>query len=74
MLVLGNSGAGKTTLPSTLAGLLTQSNGKVSYNEGDIYKLSSSMRDDFWGKNIGLIFQEPHLTPVLSVKSILQTP
>lgn len=72
MLVLGKSGSGKTTLLNLLAGLLTPQSGSVILGETDILKLSGAQLDLFRGKNIGLVFQKPHLLAPLTVRENLQ--
>ena len=67
-LMLGQSGSGKSTLLHILSGIMQPSKGHVTIAETDIFKLSQVKRDKFRGKNIGLIFQKPHLIDSLSVK------
>ena len=57
LLILGESGIGKTTLLHLLAGILSPNEGIISVNNTNIAKLSSTKLDAFRGKNIGLIFQ-----------------
>ena len=71
LLVLGNSGKGKTTLLHLLAGLLRPLSGSISINETDITKLSKSRIDKFRGQNIGIIFQKSHFISSLTVKKNL---
>lgn len=72
LLVLGKSGSGKTTFLNLLAGLLTPQSGNVILGKTDILKLTGAQLDLFRGKNIGLVFQKPHLLPPLTVKENLQ--
>jgi putative ABC transport system ATP-binding protein len=72
LLILGDSGAGKTTLFSILTGIQKPSNGVVTYGGRDIFALKSAELDYFRGKNIGIIFQELHLIPVISLRENLQ--
>ncbi|MGB1206800.1 MAG: ABC transporter ATP-binding protein [Chitinophagales bacterium] len=71
LLILGNSGKGKTTLLHLLAGLLQPLSGSISINETDITKLSKSKIDIFRGQNIGIIFQKSHFIGSLTVKKNL---
>lgn len=72
LLVLGESGSGKTTLLNLLAGLLQPRTGSVILDGTEINKLKGSSLDLFRGKNIGIVFQKPHLLAPLSVKENLQ--
>lgn len=71
LMILGNSGSGKTTMLHILGGLLTPNEGKVVIGQSDIYQLSSAQRDKYRGQNIGLIFQKPHLISALTVQDNL---
>jgi putative ABC transport system ATP-binding protein len=66
-LILGESGCGKTTLLHLLAGLRTPSEGNVILGQTNLYSLTTSERDAFRGKNIGVVFQTAHFIPSLSV-------
>ncbi len=57
LLILGESGIGKTTLLHLLAGILSPKAGSVLVNNEDLSVLSSKKLDAFRGKNIGIIFQ-----------------
>jgi len=67
MLLLGQSGCGKTTLLHLLGGLMPAQQGSVSIGETDLSNLSSGKLDKFRGKNIGIIFQKPHFVKALTV-------
>lgn len=71
LLVLGKSGSGKTTLLNLLGGLLLPQSGSVILGGVDLTKLSGGELDLFRGKNIGIVFQKPHLLAPLSVKENL---
>jgi putative ABC transport system ATP-binding protein len=66
-LLLGNSGSGKTTLLHIMTGILQPSAGKVNINGTSIYDLSSRSLDQFRGRNVGIVFQRPHLINSLSI-------
>lgn len=61
LVILGPSGAGKTVLLLTIAGLLRPDTGKVLLNGLNITTLPAHRRD------VGLVFQESNLFPHLSV-------
>ena len=70
-LLIGQSGSGKTTLLHLLAGLRTPSIGLVRIGDTDISQLHASKLDKFRGKNIGIVFQEPHFMRALNVEENL---
>ncbi|NRF40352.1 ABC transporter ATP-binding protein [Pedobacter foliorum] len=70
-LLLGASGSGKTTLLHILTGILKPQQGSVIIDGTSIYDLSSKDLDQFRGRNIGIIFQRPHLIKSLSIKENL---
>lgn len=72
LLVLGKSGSGKSTFMNILSGLLRPDSGKVEIDGVDLFKLSTQALDQFRGKNIGIVFQKPHLLAPLNVKENLQ--
>ena len=67
LLVLGESGVGKTTFIQILAGLLKPSSGSLELNSINYSNLSSKKMDEFRGKNIGMIFQSPHFVRNISI-------
>jgi putative ABC transport system ATP-binding protein len=67
LLILGESGKGKTTLLHLLAGMLRPSDGHVAINETITSSLSGAALDHFRGKNIGIIFQTAHFVNSLNV-------
>lgn len=70
-LILGPSGCGKSTLLHLMAGLLKPKSGNVSINQVDVTSLTGRKMDKFRGKNIGLIFQNPHFIESLTVRENL---
>jgi putative ABC transport system ATP-binding protein len=66
-LLLGESGSGKTTLLHILTGILKPTAGEVLINDTSVYSLSSRKLDQFRGRNIGIIFQRPHLIKSLTI-------
>src|SRR5690606_15665831 len=61
VLLLGDSGTGKTTLLHLLSGLLQPSTGDVILMGQNIAVLNGSRLDAYRAKNMGFIFQEAHL-------------
>jgi len=70
-LLLGESGSGKTTLLHILTGILKPEKGEVKMDGTSVYSLSSRALDQFRGRNIGIIFQRPHLIKSLTIKENL---
>lgn len=71
-LLLGASGSGKSTLLNIISGLLKPTHGEVSVNGTNLYALSARSMDQFRGKNIGIVFQRPHLIQSLNVLDNLE--
>ena len=66
VFLCGPSGAGKTTLMYTLAGLEQPLQGQVFIEGTDIYALSLKERAKFRNRNMGFIFQNYMLMPELT--------
>jgi ABC-type lipoprotein export system ATPase subunit len=67
LLILGNSGKGKTTLLHLLALLLKPENGSIKLNSKEIGQLSPADAAKMRAENIGIIYQKPHFVASLSV-------
>lgn len=67
LLILGDSGVGKTTLIHILSGLLSPQSGYVEMNGTRFQNLSSKSLDQFRGTYIGMVFQQSHFVRNLSV-------
>lgn len=67
MLLLGQSGCGKTTLLHILGGLMPPQKGEVTIGNTSLSNLSNSQIDKFRGKHIGIIFQKSHFVKALTV-------
>ncbi len=65
-LLVGQSGCGKTTLISIIAGLLNATSGSLSVLGEDIIKMTGSQLVRFRQKNIGFVFQQYNLLPTLT--------
>jgi putative ABC transport system ATP-binding protein len=67
LLVLGQSGKGKTTLLHLLAGMIRPSAGSIRIQNTDITQLDNRALDKFRGQHIGIIFQTAHFVDSISV-------
>lgn len=67
VLILGQSGCGKTTLLHILGGLLKPSSGQVIIQGEDLWQMTGAHRDTFRGKHIGIIFQQAHFLRAVNV-------
>jgi putative ABC transport system ATP-binding protein len=65
-LLVGQSGCGKTTLISIIAGLLNATSGSLSVLGKDVIRMSGSELVQFRQKNIGFVFQQYNLLPTLN--------
>ena len=65
--VIGTSGSGKSTLLNMLGGLDTPSECSIRVGETELARLNSEQATIFRRKQIGFIFQNYNLIPVLSV-------
>ena len=65
--IIGTSGSGKSTLLNMLGGLDTPTEGSIRVGDTELAKLSSEQATIFRRKQIGFIFQNYNLVPVLSV-------
>lgn len=70
-LLLGRSGSGKSTLLHILAGILRPTEGRVVIAGTDPATLSGNDVDRFRGRSIGIVFQQMHLLPTLTVEQNL---
>ncbi|RMG28498.1 MAG: ATP-binding cassette domain-containing protein [Bacteroidetes bacterium] len=71
LLILGQSGKGKTTLLHLLAGFLLPGSGRILINETDIGRLPPAGRDHFRGRTIGIVFQRAYFVSALNVQDNL---
>lgn len=71
LLILGQSGSGKTTMLHLLAGLLKLQEGEINIGENSIGNMSNRELDSFRGKHIGLVFQKSYFVKSISIKDNL---
>jgi len=74
IFLCGPSGAGKTTLMYTLAGLENPHKGRVLIDGTDFYRLSSSNQARLRNEKIGYIFQNYFLLPELTAIENVMVP
>ena len=67
LLILGDSGVGKTTLLHLLGGIIKAQKGNISLNGVETSSLNGSALDAFRAENIGIIFQQAHFIRSLNV-------
>ena len=72
LLIIGNSGIGKTTLLHLLAGLLKTDSGSINIYGQELKNFSNHQLDQFRRENIGIVFQRAHFINSLTVKENLQ--
>lgn len=71
LLILGNSGSGKTTFLNLMALLLSPAKGEITINGTQTTGLPLSELPGFRARNIGLVFQKPYFVNALNVKDNL---
>lgn len=65
--VIGMSGSGKSTLLNLLGGLDTPTSGEVLVSGKKLFQMNEEARTIFRRRNIGFVFQNYNLVPVLNV-------
>ena len=70
--LIGQSGAGKTTLAKIIAGIIEPSSGKIFFNGKDISNISKEL----FQRKVQMVFQDPYstLNPMMKVETILKEP
>ena len=67
MAVAGSSGSGKSTLLNMLGGLDRPTSGEVIVRGKEIFKMNDEELTIFRRRNIGFVFQNYNLVPILNV-------
>jgi ABC-type lipoprotein export system ATPase subunit len=67
LLILGNSGTGKTTLLHLLALLLTPNSGSIKIQEKELAMLTAKDASQMRANHLGIIYQKPHFVNSLNV-------
>ncbi len=70
-IILGPSGCGKSTLLAMLTGLQQPDSGSIVYGDVDLYDLNEHQRDQFRGKQMGILFQNFHLVKPFTARQNL---
>ena len=65
--IVGTSGSGKSTLLHMLGGLDRATEGKVYVDDKEIFSMTDDELTVFRRRNIGFIFQNYNLVPILNV-------
>lgn len=66
--IIGDSGSGKTTLLNLIGGIDHQTEGKIMFDDVELNNLNEEELTEYRRKNIGFIFQEYNLIPILNVR------
>ena len=72
--IMGPSGCGKTTLLNVLSGIDEPSSGSVAINGQNLYGSNDDVRTRVRGSNMGFIFQEFNLLPVMTALENVELP
>ena len=72
--IIGPSGSGKSTLLHLLGGLEKISSGSIKVNGKDISKLKDNELAEYRRKEVGFVFQQYNLIPVLNVEENIELP
>ncbi|MCD6326147.1 ABC transporter ATP-binding protein [bacterium] len=72
--IVGPSGSGKTTLMNLISCLDSPTSGMLEIAGQDVTGFSESQLIEIRRKNIGFIFQRPHLIPTLTARENVELP
>ena len=74
LLLVGESGGGKTTLLSAIAGILDVDAGELDVLGASLTTMSSNSRTKFRGRTMGFIYQQFNLLPALTAAENVAVP
>lgn len=72
--IWGKSGAGKSSLLNVLSGLEKPTDGRVTYNNQDLYKMKKKDLNKIRISKFGVVFQDSYLVSSLSVRDNIVFP
>lgn len=72
--IVGTSGSGKSTLLNIIGGLDTPTSGSVSINGEELSKKNDEQLTIFRRRNVGFVFQNYNLVPMLNVQENILLP
>jgi len=72
--IVGPSGSGKSTVLNLIGCLDQPTSGSIQIDNQEVQDLNKKHRADFRGKNLGFVFQNFNLIPVLSVYENVEYP
>ncbi len=72
--IIGPSGSGKSTMLHLLGGLERATNGTINVNGIDISTLSDKQLAEYRRTEVGFVFQQFNLIPILNVKENIELP
>jgi putative ABC transport system ATP-binding protein len=73
-VLLGPSGSGKTTLLNLLAAIDHADEGRITVGEDDLGEMSARSLADWRARNVGYVFQQANLVPVLTAYENVELP
>jgi len=74
LLLLGDSGTGKTTLLHLMCGLLRPTKGSITVSGKNLGGMNDRELDNFRGQELGIVFQQSHFVQSLTVEENLALP
>lgn len=74
LVIVGKSGAGKTTLINAISGIDHFSSGRILFGKQEIGSMSEDALASWRGKNLGMIYQSFYLMPGLNLINNIALP